>query len=486
MANFGERYQLIRRIGAGGMGEVWLAHDEELAGRPVAIKIMHKHMLPNSGDVARFEREARIAASMDHPNIVTVYTTGTYEGAPFMVMEYLSGQDMERALPGGGPERAAAIGRDICGALAYAHGKGVIHRDIKPGNLFLCENGQVKITDFGIARAASGTTLSVAGVLVGTFAYLPPEQWHGAAPAFSNDVWAAGCVLYRLISGRLPRVFPDAAGYAAAAMRGDPVPGLRDISDAPDWLATAVMAMLDSDPARRPAAADCVRMLSGLPPMAPAARLASLGQASHGQPSPGRPFPGPPGAGWAQSGPAGVAAGPFADTATMTRPVAVGTAGRRPRRPGRVVAALAGVMALLVAGSLIALRFHDSPQAPGTAAGRTSAPPAPSAAPTSPGSAGATGPGSATASPPARPAGPTSASRAATPTASGRASTARTLVRVPDVVGMSFTRARLVLIGDGFKVAGRHTRPGQTVTSTSPSGRAPAGSVIIVVYGTGL
>lgn len=127
MANFGERYELIRRIGAGGMGEVWLAHDEELAGRPVAIKIMHKHMLPNSGDVARFEREARIAASMDHPNIVTVYTTGAYQGAPFMVMEYLSGQDMERAMPGGGAERAAAIGRDICGALAYAHGKGVIH-----------------------------------------------------------------------------------------------------------------------------------------------------------------------------------------------------------------------------------------------------------------------------------------------------------------------------------------------------------------------
>jgi hypothetical protein len=484
VANFGERYELIRRIGAGGMGEVWLAHDEELDGRPVAIKIMHKHMLPNSGDVARFEREARIAASMDHPNIVTVYTTGTYHGAPFLVMEYLSGQDMERALPGGGAERAAAIGRDFCGALAYAHGKGVIHRDIKPGNLFLCENGQVKVTDFGIARAAGGTTLSVAGVLVGTFAYLSPEQWHGAAPAFSNDVWAAGCVLYRLISGRLPRVFPDAAGYAAAAMRGDPVPELRDISDAPDWLASAVMAMLDSAPARRPVAADCVRMLSGLPLMAPASRLAPLGQAS-----PEQPFPGQPGAGWAQSGPAGTAAGPFADTVTMTRPAAAGTAERRPRRPGRVVTAIAGLMALLVAGSLIALRLHGSPQSPGTAGG-TSAPPAPSAAPTSAGSAGAARQGTAAASPPARPAGPTSASRAATPTAkataSGRASTARALVRVPDVVGLPFTRARLVLIGDGFKVTGRHTPPGQTVTSTSPSGRAPAGSVIIVVYGTGL
>ncbi len=392
MANFGERYELIRRIGAGGMGEVWLAHDEQLAGRPVAIKIMHKHMLPNSGDVARFEREARIAASMDHPNIVTVYTTGTYQGAPFMVMEYLRGQDMERALPGGGAERAAAIGRDICGALAYAHRQGVIHRDIKPGDLFLCDTGQVKVTDFGIARAASGTTLSVAGVLVGTFAYLSPEQWHGAAPAFSNDVWAAGCVLYRLISGRLPRVFPGAAGYAAAAMRGDPVPGLRDISDAPQWLASAVMAMLDRDPARRPAAADCVRMLSGLPPMAPAPLPPSRGQASRGQASPGQL-----GAGWAGPGPAGAAAGQPPPTVAMTRPVAVGTADSRPRHPGRVVIAIAGVVALLVAGSLIALRFHGSPQSPGTAAGSTSAPPAPSAATTPAGSAAAR-PGTATGS----------------------------------------------------------------------------------------
>jgi len=496
VANFGERYELIRRIGAGGMGEVWLAHDEQLAGRPVAIKIMHRHMLPNEDDVARFEREARIAAAMDHPNIVTVFTTGTYRDAPFMVMEYLRGQDLERALPGGGPERVAAIGHDICAALAYAHGKGVIHRDIKPGNLFLCDTGQVKVTDFGIARAASGTTLSAAGSLVGTFAYMPPEQWRGAAPAFSNDVWAAGCVLYRLISGRPPRVFPDAAGYAAAAMRGDPVPGLRDISDAPDWLASAVMAMLEPDPARRPAAADCVRLLSGMPSMASASLPPAFGQASPvhaslGQPSPGQASRIQPSAGWTEPGPAGAAGQPSA-TVAMPPPVAAWTAGRHPRRrTGLVVTAIAGIVALLVVGSLIALRFHGSPQSSGTAAGGTSAPPSPSAATTPAASAAASRTGAPTASAPASPTGSTSASRAdATPatsvTASAPASTAPALVPVPDVVGLTFTKARQVLLSDGFQVVGRHPRLGQTVTSTSPSGEAPAGSVIIVVYGTGL
>jgi eukaryotic-like serine/threonine-protein kinase len=494
VANFGERYELIRQIGAGGMGEVWLAHDEQLAGRPVAIKIMHKHMLPNPGDVARFEREARIAASMDHPNIVTVYTTGNYLAAPYMVMEYLRGHDLERELPGGEAERVAAIGRDICAALGYAHGKGVIHRDIKPGNLFLCDTGQVKVTDFGIARAASGTTLSAAGVLVGTFAYLPPEQWHGAAPAFSNDVWAAGCVLYRLISGRLPRVFPDAAGYAAAALRGDPVPGLGAVAGAPAWLTAAVMAMLDPDPASRPTASDCVRLLSGMPSLASAPLRPSLGQLPLGQlalgPSPlGQPPLGQPGAGWAAPGLAGAAAGQPPDTVAMTQPVAAGTADNRPRRPGRVLTAIAGVVALLVAGSLIALRFHGSPQSSGTAAGSTPASPA-SGAVAVPATSAASRPGTATASAPARPAASPPASRTATPTSAATASappsTAPALVPVPNVVGMTFTKARLALIDDGFKVAGRHARLGQIVTSTSPSSQALAGSTIIVVYGTGL
>lgn len=176
MADFGGRYQPVRLLGAGGMGEVWLAHDHELGDRPVAIKIMHSHMLASSQDVARFQREMRRASRMQHQNILTVFTTGTASGVPFMVMEYLEGRDLGTVPPGWGAGQAVRIGRDTCTALAYAHDLGVVHRAIKPGNLFLCDTGVVKVTDFGIAKAVSGTRRSVTGTLTGTFGYMAPEQ----------------------------------------------------------------------------------------------------------------------------------------------------------------------------------------------------------------------------------------------------------------------------------------------------------------------
>jgi hypothetical protein len=171
----------------------------------------------------------------------------------------------------------------------------------------------------------------------------------------------------------------------------------------------------------------------------------------------------------------------------MASPVAARTAAGRSWRPGRVVAVIGGVLALLVAGSLAALRFHGAPQATGTAAGSTSPPTASGSVPSRPASAATSRSASTPASVPAR---SPSAYREATPTArataSATAATKPPLVKVPNVVGMTFTKARLVLTEHGFKVVGRHPRLGQTVTSTSPSGRAPAGSVIIVVYGTGV
>jgi serine/threonine protein kinase len=509
VANFGGRYELIRRIGSGGMGEVWLAHDEELANRPVAIKIMHQHMLPNVSDVARFEREMRFAAMMDHPNIVTVYTTGTCDGAPFMVMEYLRGQDLEKAAPGGAVERVTGIGRDICAALAYAHREGVIHRDIKPSNLFLCESGQVKVTDFGVAKAIGGAAFSTTDTLLGTVAYLPPERWRGEPPAFSNDIWAVGCVLYRLISGRLPRVLPVAADYAAAAVRDDPIPDLGEITEAPAWLAAAVMTMLASDPADRPTAAECAELLSEARSPAPVPGRRPLRRLLPGQPAPG-PLELRPVIGAATEEPA---------AASVTQPTAARATPRRPRRLDRVILAVGGVALLLLAGSVAAWRLSASPKpsvvalrsaaAPAPASrgasakspaasaaasvpahGSSSAAPASAAAPASPAAAGPAPPPSSRPAPPAssRAAPPTSTptpSPRASPTPSAPATSAPPVVPIPDVVGLTFADAKAELQSDGFRVVGDHTRVGQVVTRTAPSGSAPAGSVVIVVYGRG-
>jgi hypothetical protein len=263
MADFGGRYRQVRLLGTGGMGEVWLAFDEELAERPVAIKRMHSRMLADAEDVARFQREMRLAARMQHPNIMTLFTTGTDNGIPFMVMEYLEGQDLGKASRIWSAVEAARVGRDTCAALEYAHGMGVVHRDIKPGNLFLCNTGQVKVTDFGIAKAVSGTSLTATGTLIGTLPYMAPEQWLGEAAAYSNDVWAIGCVLYELLSGQPPRTYASPTDYMAAAARHETIPQLQPNASTPAWLADAITAMLEPDPRRRPNAAECVQLLSG-------------------------------------------------------------------------------------------------------------------------------------------------------------------------------------------------------------------------------
>ena len=265
MADFGGRYRRVSRLGSGGMGEVWLAHDEMLAGRLVAIKIMHAHMLVSAEDVARFQREMNLTAKMQHPNILTVFTTGTDNGIPFMVTEYLEGRDLGKGLPDGSIGHIANIGRKVCDALAYAHDMGVVHRDIKPSNLFLCSTGVMKVTDFGIAKAVNRTQLSASGILIGTFAYMAPEQWLGGPASFSNDIWATGCTLYQLVSGRLPRSYSTPGEYAAAAARAEPILSLERTANTPKWLADVIMAMLEPEAGNRPSAAECARMLSSSP-----------------------------------------------------------------------------------------------------------------------------------------------------------------------------------------------------------------------------
>jgi Protein kinase domain len=299
MADFGGRYRLDRCLGAGGMGKVWLAYDEELADRPVAIKVMRAPA--DEAGLARFQREMRLASRMHHPNIMTVFTTGCDRGVPFMVMEYLQGRDLGKMRCGWSASDVAQIGREACRALSYAHGldPGVVHRDIKPGNLFICDTGMVKVTDFGLAKAVTETGLSAAGTVYGTMPYISPEQWLGAPATFSDDIWALGCVLYELLAGRLPRPYTVPADHLAAAARREHAAPLPDI--VPAGLADAVMAMLHPDPGSRPTAGQAVALLTArrarhVPVPVPSSHspvIAGPWPAKQATPSP-RPGPEPP------------------------------------------------------------------------------------------------------------------------------------------------------------------------------------------------
>jgi serine/threonine protein kinase len=305
------RYRKERLLGQGGMGEVWLARDEALDDRPVAVKLMRPGALAGAQGRERFEREMRLTARMRHANITTVYTTGTDEGMPFMVMEYLQGQDLGKKAPPRDATEVARIGRDICSALAYAHGlkPAVVHRDIKPENIFLCDTGLVKVTDFGIAMAVTETRLTQSGYLMGSLDYLAPEQLDGDPPTVSSDIWAVGTVLYKLLADVLPRSF---------VVRGRPVPPLTTIAGVPGWLSDAIMAMVAVDPGERPAAAECVRLLS-LSPLVPARRPGPV------------PASRDAGEGLADDGrePVAAASGPHSLLALWLMPQAVGSRGRQ-------------------------------------------------------------------------------------------------------------------------------------------------------------
>ena len=466
MANFGERYQMIRRLGAGGMGEVWLAHDELLDNRPVAIKIMRAHMSPVGEDAARFDREMRLASHMQHPNIVYVFTTGTSNNAPYMVMEYLEGHNLSEVPPAGSIDQVVTIARETCSALEYAHQENVIHRDIKPGNLFLCKTGQTKVLDFGIAKAMSGTKLSSSGVLVGTFAYMSPEQWRGEPAAFSNDIWATGCVLYEFLSGRPPRVYATVGEYAAAAARSEPIPDLRSIARVPGWLGGAVMAMLEPDPGSRPTAAQCQLLLSGAPAGSwltasppvrpgPATAQTAAGTAT-AQLHPGGSFgpgqPNPP-ATWPGGHPEGGAGGPGRGGGPV-----------RPRRSrGRVFAVIIGVAVVLLAGAYAGHALLGSP-AGNSASGGGTPPSTHSAAPPShKASASASASGSA--------------SGTVTPAATGTATLTGVTTQVNAGAAPSFTYTTSD-VGSGESVVlqrtyGQAYKDLETLSGTSGSVTAP-------------
>jgi serine/threonine-protein kinase len=202
---FAGRYVLDRKLGSGGMADVWLAEDQEL-GRKVAVKILHERYANDDQFVERFRREATHAAALSHPNIVSIHDRGVSNGSYYIVMEYVEGRTLKELIVTRGPcpvPVAVSYTRQILAALRYAHRNGIIHRDIKPHNVIVDREGRVKVADFGIARAGA-SEMTEAGSIVGTAQYLSPEQARGAPVDESSDLYSTGVVLFELLTGTVP------------------------------------------------------------------------------------------------------------------------------------------------------------------------------------------------------------------------------------------------------------------------------------------
>jgi serine/threonine-protein kinase len=266
-----DRYRLGDRLGSGGMSSVYKATDRVLE-REVAVKILAEHLSDDEKFVARFRREALAVAKLIHPNIVQVYDTGVDNDRHYIVMEYVEGRSGAQLLQSRGrlaPEVAVEIGAQACAGLEYAHRQGIVHRDVKPGNLMVIggpagrgaadttahdpPTGEmtVKLTDFGIARAAEQTRLTQVGSVVGTAAYLAPEQARGEEAAPASDVYALGVVIYQLLTGRLPWEGSSLAELAIRRENERPLPPSSYDPAVPETLSTAVLRSLEGEPGLR-------------------------------------------------------------------------------------------------------------------------------------------------------------------------------------------------------------------------------------------
>ncbi|MDA8063695.1 MAG: serine/threonine-protein kinase, partial [Actinomycetota bacterium] len=265
------RYRLGGRLGRGGMAEVFDAFDERLA-RPVAVKLLRQAMTADPGMRARFDREARSAASLNHPNVVAVYDSGEDAGRAFLVMERLPGETLADRMRSGpvDPEWLRGIALDVLSALDAAHRRRIVHRDIKPGNILIAADGRAKVADFGIAKAirdggdARGAEpatadLTTVGMLVGTIAYLSPEQIRGEQASPQSDLYALGVVLYEALGGRKPYPAGEPVAQARAVVEGA-APDIAELRpDVPPGLAAVVRRAMSRAPGDRFASASSMR-----------------------------------------------------------------------------------------------------------------------------------------------------------------------------------------------------------------------------------
>ena len=272
----GERYEIGGVLGRGGMAEVHRGRDLRL-GREVAVKVLRHDLARDPSFQVRFRREAQASASLNHPAIVAVYDTGedrTATGAtPYIVMEYVEGETLRDVLRREGhltPERAMALSADICGALDFSHRNGIVHRDVKPGNVMITPQGTVKVMDFGIARAVSDSaaTMTSTAAVIGTAQYLSPEQARGEGVDARSDVYSMGCMLFELVTGAPPFTGDSPVAVAYQHVREDPRLPSSINPGIPPELDAIVLKAMSKNPANRYQSAaemrnDLLRALAG-------------------------------------------------------------------------------------------------------------------------------------------------------------------------------------------------------------------------------
>jgi eukaryotic-like serine/threonine-protein kinase len=249
---FDGRYRIMRKLGSGGMADVYLAEDEEL-GRRVAIKILNDKYAPDEQFVERFRREAKNAAGLSHPNIVSIYDRGEAEGTYYIAMEYLDGRSLKELVVARGPlpiPDAISATRQVLAALRFAHRKGVVHRDIKPHNVMADADGRLKVTDFGIARAGV-SQMTEAGSIIGTAQYLSPEQARGAPVDQRSDLYSMGVVLYEMLTGQVPFTGESPVEIAMKHLSDTPRPPSLLRPDIPPDLDMVVLRALAKNPEDR-------------------------------------------------------------------------------------------------------------------------------------------------------------------------------------------------------------------------------------------
>ena len=257
------RYRVVSRLGSGGMADVYLAQDE-LLGRQVAVKVLHHHFAEDHEFVERFRREASSAAGLSHPNIVAIFDRGEWNGTYYIAMEYVSGRSLKsivREVGAVDPAAAIDIVVQVLQAAGFAHRHGVIHRDLKPHNVLLDEEGRARVTDFGIARAGA-SDMTLTGSIMGTAQYLSPEQAQGYAVSATSDLYSVGVMLYELLTGVVPFEGDSAVAIAYKQVSVAPRPPSELNPYLPPSLDAVVIRALAKDPAARYQDAD--EMISAL------------------------------------------------------------------------------------------------------------------------------------------------------------------------------------------------------------------------------